>query len=184
VTFTATVSAVAPGAGVPTGTVTFEEGITPMGTVTLVSGKATYVTSSLNVCGMCGACGSSYCIIAVYSGDTNFTSSIGSLSQSVNKANTTTALTASTNPASSTTTTVTFTAVVKAVAPGAGTPPNADTVTFKNGNATLGTVTLSGGQATYSTKFSTVGTYSITAVYNGDSNYNGSTSSVVSEIVK
>jgi len=184
VTFTATVAAIAPGAGVPTGTVTFEEGITPMGTVTLVSGKATYTTSSLNVCGMCGACGSSYCIIAVYSGDTDFSSSIASLSQSVNKANTTTALTASPNPASSTTTAVTFTAVVKAVAPGAGTPPNTDTVTFKNGNATLGIVALSGGQATYSTKFSTARTYSITAVYNGDANYNGSTSSPVSEIVK
>jgi hypothetical protein len=184
VTFTATVMAAAPGTGVPTGTVTFEEGITPMGTATLVSGKATYTTSSLNVCGMCGACGSSYCIIAVYSGDTNFTSSIGSLSQSVNKANTTTALTASPNKASSTTTTVTFTAVVTAVAPGAGTPPNTDTVTFKNGTATMGTVALSSGQATYSTKFSTAGTYSISAIYNGDANYNVSTSNAVPQVVK
>jgi hypothetical protein len=48
----------------------------------------------------------------------------------------------------------------------------------------MGTVALSGGQAIYSTKFSAAGTYSITAVYNGDANYNGITSSPVSEVVK
>ena len=184
VTFTATVMAAAPGAGVPTGTVTFEEGIKPMGTVTLVSGKATYTTSSLNVCGMCDACGSLYCIIAVYSGDTNFTSSIGSLSQTVNKASTTTALTVAPNPASSTATAITFTAIVTAVVPGAGTPPNTDTVTFRNGTAILGTVALNNGTATYSIKFSSAGTYSITATYGGDSNFNTSTSKTVSEVIK
>lgn len=48
VTFTATVTAVAPGGGTPTGTVTFYDGTTVLGTATLnSSGQATFTTSSL-----------------------------------------------------------------------------------------------------------------------------------------
>ncbi|HEY1013817.1 MAG TPA: Ig-like domain repeat protein [Herpetosiphonaceae bacterium] len=47
VTFTATVAAVAPGAGVVTGTVLFKEGATVLGTGTLVNGVATFSTAAL-----------------------------------------------------------------------------------------------------------------------------------------
>jgi hypothetical protein len=74
-----------------------------------------------------------------------------------------------------------FTATVAAASPGAGTPTG--TVTFKNGSTTLGTGTLSGGVATYTTGALAIGTLSITAVYGGDTNFTGSTSSVLSQVV-
>ena len=45
VTLTATVSVVSPGTGVPTGTVTFEEGSTILGTVNLTDGVASLTTT-------------------------------------------------------------------------------------------------------------------------------------------
>ena len=65
-TFTATVAAVAPGAGTPTGTVTFKDGTKTLGTGTLSGGSATFTPSktALSV----GA----HSITAVYAGDTNF----------------------------------------------------------------------------------------------------------------
>ena len=47
VTFTAAVSAAAPGSGTPTGTVTFYDGTTAIDTATLGDGSATFTTSSL-----------------------------------------------------------------------------------------------------------------------------------------
>jgi len=71
VTFTSTVTAVAPGAGTPTGTVTFKDGTTTLGTATLDSaGKATYRTPCLRP-----LCLGDHSITAVYNGDTTFTTS-------------------------------------------------------------------------------------------------------------
>jgi hypothetical protein len=96
-------------------------------------------------------------------------------------ANTTTALTSSVNP-SVFGQSVTFTATVAPVSPGAGTATGS--VEFFNGVASLGIVTLSSGSATSAaiTNFG-VGTHSITAVYSGDSSFGTSTSSVVSQVV-
>ena len=60
-------------------------------------------------------------ITASYSGDTNFTTSSGSLLQTVNKASTTTTITNVTNP-SVFGQSVTFTATVTAAGAGVGTP--------------------------------------------------------------
>src|SRR5262249_48245357 len=77
VTFTATIAVVAPGAGTPTGTVTFIDGSTTLGTGTLIGGVATLSTSSLAVAG--------HSITAAYSGDTDFgTSTSSALMQAVN----------------------------------------------------------------------------------------------------
>ena len=66
--FTATVKAVAPGSGVPTGTVTFYDGSTSLGTAQLYgSGHATISISTLVV--------GSHMITASYVGDGNFTAS-------------------------------------------------------------------------------------------------------------
>jgi hypothetical protein len=70
-TFTATVIAVAPGAGTPTGTVTFKRGTTTLGTGTLSGGSATFTPSTTAL-----AVGT-HSIIVVYPGDANF---IGSTS--------------------------------------------------------------------------------------------------------
>lgn len=47
----------------------------------------------------------------------------------------------------------------------------------------LGTGTLSGGSATFTTSTLKVGTTSVTAVYGGDSNFAGSKSNVVKQVV-
>jgi parallel beta-helix repeat protein len=79
VTFTATVTASRPGSGTPTGTVTFMDGTTVLGSGTLNDGVATYSTSSLSV--------GTHSITAVYSGDDNFkTSTSGVLKQRVKNA--------------------------------------------------------------------------------------------------
>ena len=65
VTFTATVTANSPGAGTPTGTVTFKDGSSTLGTGTLNgSGQATFTTSTLAV--------GSHSITASYGGDASF----------------------------------------------------------------------------------------------------------------
>ena len=56
-------------------------------------------------------------------------------------------------------------------------------VTFKNGNANLGTVTPVDGVATFATTSLAAGTHEITAVFDGGPNFSGSTSSVLSQVV-
>jgi hypothetical protein len=73
---------------------------------------------------------------------------------------------------------VTFTATVS----GAGAVPTG-TVTFYNGTVSMGTGTLSNGVATLKTSFSTTGTFTITAVYGGDTSYTGSTSQPLAETI-
>ena len=75
-------------------------------------------------------------------------------------------------------TSVTFTATVS----GAGGVPTG-TVTFYNGTASMGTGTLANGVATLTTSFSTTGTFTITAVYGGDTSYTGSTSQPLAETI-
>jgi len=168
VSFTATVPAGA------TGTVTFLDGTTTLGTGTVSSGTATFTTSTLVV--------GTHSITAVYSGDTNFNgASSAVLSQVVNKAtpgqNGVAAITvrSSLNP-STFGQAVTFTATVPAGATG--------TVTFLDGTTPLCSgVPVSLVTATCTTSVLTVGTHSITAVYSGDTNFNGASSAVLSQVV-
>jgi hypothetical protein len=77
---------------------------------------------------------------------------------------------------------VTFTATVNPVAPGAGT--RTGTVTFKDG--CYGPRHRHGecsGQATFSTSALSISSHSITAEYAGDSNFNASTSSILNQTV-
>jgi Pro-kumamolisin, activation domain/Bacterial Ig-like domain (group 3) len=173
VTFTATVAAVAPGSGTPTGTVTFKNGATVLGTGTLSSGKATFSTSALAV--------GPHSITGIYSGSIHYNTGISAvLTETENKASTSTTVISSHNP-SVFGQSVTFTATVAAVAPGNGTPTG--TVTFKNGATVLGTAALGSGKATFSTSALAVGSHSITAVYGGSIDYGISTSSVLTQTV-
>jgi len=152
----------------PSGTVTFMDGATTLGTGTLSAGVATFSTSTLGV--------ASHSITAVYSGDVNNAVSTSSaLTQGVNAVTTTTALASSANPATFGQS-VTLTATVTGNAP-------TGTVTFMDGAATLGTGTLSSGVATFNTSTLSVASHSITAVYGGDANNSTSTSSVVAQVV-
>lgn len=88
---------------------------------------------------------------------------------------TTTSLTSDINP-SLVNELVTFTATVSpALATG--------TVEFFDGATSIGTGTLAGGVATFSTSTLAVGTHPITAAYGGDATYSNSTSNTVSQVV-
>src|SRR5262249_29756594 len=132
VRFTATVTAVAPGGGTPTGAVTFFDGDTVLGTVPLgATGKAT-LTRSFSTIG-------AHTIRAVYAGSANFLgSSQAILEQVVALRATQVMLLASANPVLAGQP-VTFTATVSAVS-GTGTPTG--TVTFMDGDVVLAKVAL------------------------------------------
>ena len=165
VTFTAAVTVTA-GGGVPTGSVSFFNGTTLMGTGTLNgTGAATYSTATLPV-------GGPYLITANYAGDTNNTGSTSAaLSFSVVQATTTVQLSASATAVTEATP-VTLTATVK----GTGGVPTGN-VTFMNGGTNIGGGTINaGGVATLTISTLAVGTHTITAVYGGDTDDAGSTS--------
>jgi hypothetical protein len=155
VVFTVTVT----GSGsTPTGTIAFSDGGTPLQTVPLVNGQASYSTSSL-------AAGT-HTITALYSGDTTFVTSSTVTTQTVNQAATSdTALVSSPNP-SAQGQQVTFTATIT----GSGGTPTG-TVTFSLRGNTLKTVPLASGVAVYSTATLPVGANAVTATYGGDSNF-------------
>ena len=150
-----------------TGTVTFNDGSTPLGTATISGSQATFTTSTL--------AGGVHSISASYNGDGNFPASISSvLTQTVNQASSTTTLLSSLNP-SVYGNSVTFTATVTSGATG--------TVTFKDGPTTLGTATIRGSQATFTTSTLVIGSHSISASYRGDGNFAGSISGVLTQTV-
>ncbi|MFC5200271.1 beta strand repeat-containing protein [Streptomyces kaempferi] len=170
---TATVTAVAPGMGSPSGTVSFFDGATLIGTGTLAGGVATLTTSTLSV--------GSHALTAVYGGDGDFNGSTSPVdTQTVTAADTTTTLTSAPDPSSFGEGKV-LTATVTAVAPGAGTPTG--TVSFFDGAALIGTSTLAAGVATLTTSTLSVGSHPLTAVYSGDGDFNGSTSPVDTQVV-
>ena len=173
VTFTATVSAAAPGSGTPTGKVTFYDGSISLGTASLSSGSASFTAKGLPT--------GSDAITAVYNGDSHFTTSTSAaLSQSVSRAGTTSVVTSAANP-SAFGQSVTFTATVKAVAPGSGTPTGS--IRFLDGSNVLGTVTLSGGKAAFKTTALGAGSHTITVSYTGDGNFVTSTSEPLTQTV-
>jgi hypothetical protein len=165
VTFTATVSP----AGA-TGTVQFLDGAGVLGApVTLSSGAATYATSSLSP--------GVHNISAVYSGDSNFLSSVSAvLPEVVNPLATNTTLALSSNP-TSTGQSVTFAATV---APTGA----AGSVQFMDGADPLGApIALSNGIATYLTSSLTIGPHNISATYMGDTYHFSSSSSTLTEVI-
>ncbi|MFE6739323.1 Ig-like domain repeat protein, partial [Streptomyces tubercidicus] len=166
VTFGATVSALAPGAGTPTGTVTFDfgDGSTPV-TAPLTDGTAT--TGHVYT----AAADNPYTVTATYNGDADFTTSSGTGTQSVQPAGTALAVLSAPDP-STVGETVTFGVTVSALAPGAGTPTG--TVTFDFGDGTPpGTVSLTDGAADITHTYTDTAElpYQVTATYNGDADF-------------
>ncbi|NBM14614.1 Ig-like domain repeat protein [Streptomyces sp. GC420] len=165
VLFTATVAPVAPGAGTPTGTVTFTIDGDVVPVLLDENGTATLTRATLPA--------GTYSVTADYGGDTNFTASTGTDTHTVVQAATLTTVTSSPDP-SVRGETVTLTATVAAVSPGAGTPTG--TVTFTiSGGPTIPVALNADGVATVDISTLTAGTYSITAAYGGDSNFTAST---------
>ena len=149
VTLTATVSASA-----ATGQISFADGNTVLGVVTLTGGTATLATTLLPA--------GSRSLRAYYGGDAFYQASTSVwVTQTVSGSNTTaTALLAAPNP-STVGQLVTLTATV--------TPAFATgQVSFLDGSTVLGVGTLAGGTATLTTSFLTVGSRSLRAYYGGD----------------
>ncbi|MGR3933282.1 Ig-like domain-containing protein [Streptomyces sp. BRA346] len=178
VTFTATVTPVPPGAGVPGGTVTFFIGGSGGGSFTqpVVGGAATLSLSNLGV--------GTHPVVALYSGDVNFLPSSGSDTHTVNPAPaaTTTTVTSSVNP-SVFGQPVTFTATVTPNPPASGTPTG--TVTFVVTGTGGGTVVkaLTGGTASHTFTGLGVGPHTVTATYSGDANFAASTGTLPTQTV-
>ena len=167
VTFTASVT----GNGTPTGSVTFYDGSTALGTVALdANDNAAFTTSTL-------ASGINN-ISAVYSGDSNFGTSTGTLTQLISQETSSSmSLSSSLNPALQDQA-VTFTATVGG---GSGTPTG--TVTFTDGDILLGTATVDGnGNAAFTTSDLLPDSQTITATYSGDGTYNGNSASLTQTV--
>jgi hypothetical protein len=181
ITVTATVSVIAPGSGAPTGTVSFEDD------GTTIAGCATVPVSGAGIatCADTFAAAGAEAITAVYSGDPNFISSASPiLTQTINPATTATSLATTLNP-SVTGQPVNITATVNVTAPGSGSPTG--TVAFLDGGVPVAgcaaQAVAGAGTATCVTSFDTVGASALTAVYGGDSNFTGSTSSVFTQTI-
>ena len=180
VTFKAVVAVVAPGAGTPTGTVTFTVDGTPLGSPVALDGTGTATSDAISSLVVGG-----HTVVATYNGSTDFATSAQTITQTVHKAATSSTLTSSVSP-SVYGQSVTFTAGVSVTAPGAGSPTG--TVSFYDGATLLAAVPLvpaSGtGQATFSTAALTVGTHAVTAVYSGDGSFLGSTGATTQGVNK
>jgi hypothetical protein len=151
-----------------TGTVTFTNGSTTLGTSPLVGGIATLITSSLPL--------GSDPITATYNGDGNFNTSVATTTQTVAKANPT--LTVSTSGPSTFGQSVTITASV----------PNGPTgtITITSGGVTLGSgnITASNGAVTITTTTLPIGSDVITATYGGDATNNTATGTTTQTVSK
>jgi hypothetical protein len=169
VTLTATVTS---NGGTPTGTVTFTDGATTLGTAILnTRGVAAFTTSGLAV--------GQHALIAVYGGDPDDTSSTSSpLQQTVQLATSGTSLASSLNP-SGFASPVTFTAGITTNG-GAAT----GTVTFSDGATVLGSAPVNGSSAVFTTAALALGNHSITAAYNGDANNAASQSTALIQQVE
>jgi hypothetical protein len=167
VTFTATVNVPTPGAGTPTGTVTFMDGGTVLGAAPLNGARQATLTTD-------GLAPGGHSITAGYAGDASFEASTSTtLSQMV-----VTALTQTTIAVpfcSVFGVGVSFIATVSAVPPGVGTPTGS--VTFFDGVAPLGTTILNqDGQASFTTSTLSLGDHPISASYGGDVSFPASIS--------
>ena len=172
VTFTATVTP-SLGSPTPTGTVTFydtppssPDDLIPIATATLNgSAEATITTANLTL-----STPTYHTITAVYNGNIYFSSSQGTVQQTVNQSTTTTTVT-STPPGATYGDPVTLTATVL---DSSGNPVTGGTVTFTDSSGTvIGTASVVDGTATYTSTTIPVGT-TVTASYGGIPSYHSS----------
>ena len=163
------------GPGTPTGTVTFTDGGTALGTVALDgSGKATLTTSSFAI--------GSQPIVANYSGSADFLAATSETTTvAIARAGAQVILVTQAVHRKKKIVSLSLKATVEPVAPGAGVP--AGTVIFemtkKKKVKVLGTAALSGGSATLAVKPNAVLKKSITILYGGDTAFLPSTSTAV-----
>ena len=179
-TLTATVSGTGSTTSIPSGSVSFYDGTTNLGSAALdASGSANLQIDSLSV--------GSHNIKAIYSGDSIFLPSTSTvLTQVVNKAATSTSLTS--NSANVTDgQPVTLAATITVTPPGtSAVAPPTGTVTFTDGGTALGMGTVSTANGVTSASITTMlplGTgQTIAASYGGDGNFTGSTGTLAESV--
>jgi hypothetical protein len=173
VTFTATVAA-SQSSTLPTGTVTFRDGGTPLGSGSLASGVATFSTSSLAV--------GTHTMTAVYAASANNNASTSNaITQIVSLAPTLVTLTGDPNPANSG---QTVSLVASVSSPPPGLPPPSGSISFADQFGVLGIVPLNNGQAVLTTSTLTIGTHNITAAYGNGGNNAPATSPILAEVIQ
>ena len=172
----ATVAAVAPGSGLPTGIVTFYDGTTSLGTGTVNGSGQAQVTVTTLTAGV-------HSLTAAYEGDGHFVDSTSAIvTQTVNQAATVTSLSPIVSNPSVAREPLAMTVFVSR-GPSIG-GVLTGTVTFDDGTITLGIASITGaGIAQLTVVTLSPGTHSITATYSGDSNFTGSTSPVLMQTV-
>jgi hypothetical protein len=173
VTFTATVTTIAPGSGTPGGVVNFFQGSTRIGVVGVdANGKAS-LTTTFSTLG-------NLPITAVFGNlFGNFNGSSQTITeQVVARLPSQTALVASANSVTAGQP-ITLTVTVSASS-GTGVPTGS--VTFMDGTAVVGKVNLSGGTASLTLRITTKGSHRIKAVYSGDNVFGGSLQSLTEQV--
>ncbi len=151
-----------------TGSVVFTSGGTTIGTPAVSNGVATVSTSTLPL--------GPNMVTATYSGDTNYSGSVATLTETIAKLNPTVSVT--TSGASAYGNSVTITASVPVGATG--------TIVFTSGGVTLGngTVSATTGAVTITTAVLPVGDDLITAAYSGDTTNNSANGTVTQTVSK
>lgn len=168
ITFTSNVTG---NCNTPTGTITYYDDGSEMGSALLNSSASAALTTSLLVVGQ-------HKITASYPGDFNFDKSTSNtLIETITGDPSTTSLTVAPNPAGA------FTPVTlsSSVSSQYGTPTG--TVTFTSDGSTLASVPLNGGLATTTISSLGAGSYNLVAHYNANTRFEASTSAVAHEKV-
>ncbi len=171
-------AAVTTGLANPTGNITFADGGTTLAVVPVsTAGDASLSTSSLTI----GA----HNITATYSGDPTHSGSVSAAVTQQIVQGSSVAVQSSSNP-SVAGLPVDFSIQVTAAATANSTalPSPTGNVTVLDGSTPLGKLTLTNGAAMLHATALAVGTHGITVVYAGDVNFQGSTSAVLTQVVK
>ncbi len=154
----------------PSGTVTFKDGATTLGTSSMDVSGQTALSATFSTTG-------SHSLTAIYAGDTNNTASTSSAVNLAVITPSTITLSATPNPVGANQP-VTLNATVTGSSP-------SGTVTFNDGVATLGTAYLNGaGQASLTASFASAVNHLLSVSYIGDANNAASTSPGVTLVVQ
>ena len=154
------------------GTVTFLDGTTVLGSSAVTAGSSTVPTASATASLMLSSLGvGSHPIVARYSGDMNYATSL-SAAQTVTVTQATAPVSLAVSAAS---VTVGQAEMLTATLQHTGSPALTGTIMFYDGTALLGssnaTATASGGTAVLAVSTLAVGTHQVTARYSGDTNF-------------
>ncbi len=159
----------------PTGTITFFDGSTQLGSPQTLAGSTNSATCQINAQVFLTTSAltlGANTVTAKYSGDTNYASSVSAPSSLPVKIATSATVSASA-PTIMQGQSITFTAAITQVQ--AGGPGPTGTVQFTANGTNVGSaVTLSGGQAQVTTTSLSSGTVAIAAAYSGDTDYESS----------